>query len=181
MEFVETRLGGVYYIRPRIFKDARGFFMEFYSQRLFAQKGIDASFVQDNHSMSAAKSVLRGLHFQFPPHTQAKLIRVTRGSVFDVVVDLRKNSPTFKKWDSFVLSADNFSMVYIPRGFAHGFCTLEDNTEFVYKNDNFYEPNAEGGIRWNDPELNIPWPVTAPVLSDKDAALPLIKDFVSPF
>jgi len=181
MEFMRTKLSGVYYIKPKIFKDNRGFFLESYSRRIFAQHGITADFVQDNHSMSVKKGVLRGLHFQHPPHTQAKLIRVTRGRVYDVVLDLRKNSSTFGQWDSFELSAENFSIVYIPRGCAHGFCTLEENTEFVYKNDNFYEPKAEGGIRWNDPTLAIPWPVDTPILSEKDAALPFFKEIFSPF
>jgi dTDP-4-dehydrorhamnose 3,5-epimerase len=181
MEFLKTKLSGVFYIKPNILKDNRGFFLESYSRRVFEQYGIAADFVQDNHSMSVKKGVVRGLHFQHPPHTQAKLIRVTQGKVFDVVVDLRKSSSSFGLWDSFELSAENFSMVYIPRGFAHGFCTLEDNSEFVYKNDNFYEPNAESGIRWNDPTLAIPWPVREPILSDKDAALPFFKDIITPF
>jgi dTDP-4-dehydrorhamnose 3,5-epimerase len=181
MEFLKTKLAGVFYIKPKIFKDNRGFFLESYSKKVFEEQGITDLFVQDNHSMSVKKGVVRGLHFQLPPHTQAKLIRVTHGMVLDVVVDMRKNSSTFGHWDSFVLSAENFSMVYIPRGFAHGFCTLEENTEFVYKNDNYYQPDSESGIRWNDPTLGIPWPVNDPIMSDKDALLPFFKDFNSPF
>jgi dTDP-4-dehydrorhamnose 3,5-epimerase len=181
MEFLTTKVSGVYYIKPKIFRDNRGFFLESYSRKVFEEHGISNQFVQDNHSMSVKKGVLRGLHFQLPPHTQAKLIRVTKGCVVDVVVDLQKQSPTYGQWDSFVLSSDNFSMVYIPRGFAHGFCTLEENTEFVYKNDNFYAPQAESGIRWNDPSLAIPWPINDPILSEKDSVLPFLKDFDSPF
>lgn len=181
MEIIKTELEDLLLIKPKVFGDSRGFFTESYSERQFKEAGIDVIFRQDNHSMSAKKGVLRGLHFQLPPDTQAKLVRVTRGAVYDVVVDLRKGSSTYGKWEGFELSAENFLMLYIPQGFAHGFCTLDDNTEFMYKNDNFYAPQNEGCIRWDDPILNIDWPVEEPILSEKDAVAPLFSEFESPF
>ena len=181
MEFKETSLKGAYIIKPQVFKDERGFFLESYSRKKFEEAGIKTDFIQDNHSMSANKGVLRGLHFQLSPNTQGKLVRVTKGSVYDVIVDLRSDSPTFGKWEGFELSADNFSMLYIPRGFAHGFQTLEDNTEFEYKCDNYYAPPNESGLIWNDPDLNIAWPIKNPILSEKDKKLQLFRDFKSPF
>lgn len=155
--------------------------MENYSRKKFAAAGIDADFIQDNHSLSVNKGVLRGMHFQAPEDTQAKLVRVTKGAVYDVIVDLRKNSPSFGKWEGFELSAENFLILFVPRGFAHGFCTLQDNTEFHYKCDNFYNPQKEGGFIWNDPDLKIDWPLKNPLLSEKDTQLPLFKDLISPF
>lgn len=181
MEFIKTPLSGAYIIKPQIFRDNRGFFLESYSKREFEKHGIDIDFVQDNHSLSVKKGVLRGLHYQAPPHAQTKLMRVTRGSVFDVMVDIRKDSPTYGQWEAVELSADNFSIALIPQGFLHGFVTLEDNTEFQYKCDNFYEPSSEGGVVWNDPTLGIEWPVTDPVLSDRDQKWGEFKDFQSPF
>jgi dTDP-4-dehydrorhamnose 3,5-epimerase len=181
VEFIKTNLKDAWLIKPQVFQDARGFFLESYSKRKFAEQGIEADFVQDNHSLSTRAGVLRGLHFQTPPHTQAKLVRVTRGKVYDVIVDLRKNSETYEAWQGFELSAENFRMLFVPRGFAHGFLTLEDNTEFEYKCDNFYEPAAESGIIWNDPTLNINWPIENPVLSEKDAKSGFFKDLKSPF
>jgi len=188
MKFVKTSLEGAYIIKPKVFRDERGFFLESYSEKEFGENGIDAKFVQDNHSLSINKGVLRGFHFQLPPNEQAKLVRVTRGKAYDVIVDLRKNSPTFGKWESFELSApaspaggDNFEMLFIPRGFAHAYCTLEDNTEFMYKVDNFYAPESDSGIIWNDPTLNINWPIKDPILSDKDIKLQLLKNFNNPF
>jgi dTDP-4-dehydrorhamnose 3,5-epimerase len=181
MEFIETSLKGAYLIKPKIFRDERGFFVETWNEKLFAENGISAKFIQDNHSMSVKKGVLRGLHFQKPPHTQAKLVRVTRGKVFDVIVDIRKDSPTFGKWEGFEISAEDMNMLFVPRGFAHAYCTLEDNTEFLYKVDNFYAPESDSGIIWNDPTLNISWPVEEPTLSEKDAKLQNFKDFISPF
>ena len=143
--------------------------------------GVTTQFVQDNHSFSTQKGVVRGLHFQLPPHAQAKLVRVIRGTVFDVAVDLRTESPTYGKWLGFELTAENFNMLYVPRGFAHGYCTLEDNTEFMYKCDNFYAPESDTGLRWNDPTIKINWPVKDPILSDKDKDTPFFKDFESPF
>lgn len=181
MELKETTLKDAYIIQPEVFRDERGFFVETYSKKKFRELGIEADFVQDNHSLSVNKGVLRGLHYQLQPNTQAKLVRVTRGSVYDVIVDLRKNSPTYGKWEGFHLSADNFSMLFVPQGFAHGFCTLEDNTEFQYKCDNYYAPESEGGIIWNDPTLGIDWPIKDPILAEKDKKHPLFKDFNSPF
>jgi dTDP-4-dehydrorhamnose 3,5-epimerase len=181
MEFIEASLKGAYIVRPKVFRDERGFFLEFYSQKSFAENGIDADFLQDNHSLSVKKGVLRGLHFQLPPSTQAKLLRVVKGKIFDVIVDLRKNSPTFGKWESFELSSENFEMIFVPRGFAHGFVTLEENTEIIYKVDSLYSPELDSGILWNDSDLKINWPVENPILSEKDGKLQLLKDFQNPF
>lgn len=181
MKIEKANLEGVFLIKPDVFQDERGFFMETYSEKKLKEVGIVADFVQDNHSMSVTKGVLRGLHFQNPPHTQAKLVRVTKGAVFDVVVDLRKDSPTYGKWEGFELTANNFYMLFVPRGFAHGFVTLEDYTEFQYKCDNFYAPESEESLAWNDPGLNILWPIKDPILSKKDSEAKLFKDFNSPF
>ncbi len=181
MEFIASDLSGVFLIKPVVHKDHRGFFVESYSERAFENNGINCRFIQDNHSMSVNAGVLRGLHFQKPPHAQTKLIRVTKGSILDVVVDMRKSSPTFKQWRSFELTDSNFHILYVPAGFAHGFCTLVPNTEVQYKVDRFYAPESDSGIRWNDPELAIEWPVTNPVLSAKDEKLPRISDVESPF
>lgn len=181
MEFVETSLKGAYIINPKVFQDERGFFVESYSEKVFKENGITAKFIQDNHSLSVKRGVLRGLHFQLPPNVQAKLVRVTRGKVYDVIVDIRKNSLTYGKWKGVELSADNFEMLFVPRGFAHAFLTLEDNTEFMYKVDNFYAPESDSGFIWNDPDLNIDWPIKDPTLSEKDAKLQKFKDFNSPF
>jgi dTDP-4-dehydrorhamnose 3,5-epimerase len=176
MEFKKTNLEGVRLIKPQVFGDQRGFFTETYSKKKFQEAGVEAEFVQDNHSKSEKKGVLRGLHFQKPPYEQAKLVRVVKGSVYDVVVDLRKDSPTFGKWEGFELSDKNFLMLYIPRGFAHGFCTLEPETEFLYKVDNVYAPESEGGVIWNDPDLSIDWPTQSPILSDKDQKWPNLSN-----
>jgi dTDP-4-dehydrorhamnose 3,5-epimerase len=181
MEFIQSDLTGVFLIKPQVFKDHRGFFVESYSFKKFSDAGINCTFVQDNHSKSVNIGVLRGLHFQLPPFTQSKLIRVTKGAVLDVVVDIRKSSPTFGQWRSFELTEDNFDMLFVPQGFAHGFCTLKSDTEVHYKVDNYYAPEHDRGILWNDPALAIPWPVREPVLSPKDSALPLLKDCDSPF
>ncbi len=170
----KTKLDGVLIIEPRVFGDKRGFFMETYNKEEFKKLGIDVDFVQDNHSKSK-KNVLRGLHFQkkFP---QGKLVRVIVGKVFDVVVDLRKGSPTFGQWTGIELTAENKKMFWVPKGFAHGFVTLEDDTEFVYKCDDLYHPEDEGGLLWNDPEVGIKWPTDNPLLSDKDQKFPTLKD-----
>jgi len=178
MEFQKTSLEDAFLIKPQVFQDERGFFCETYSAKKFAAAGIDAVFVQDNHSLSVTKGVLRGLHFQLPEDTQAKLVRVTKGAVYDVIVDLRKDSPTFGKWEGFELTANNFYMLYVPRGFAHGFVTLEDYTEFQYKCDNFYAPENESGIIWNDQDLKIYWPIEKPILSEKDKKLATFKEFI---
>lgn len=181
MEIEKTKFEGAYLIKPKVFDDERGFFAETYSKKKFAQMGIEADFVQDNHSMSVTKGVLRGLHYQLPPNAQAKLVRVTRGAVYDVIVDLRKDSKTFGQWQGFELTDNNFYMLFVPRGFAHGFCTLKDYTEFQYKCDNFYAPESEGAIAWNDPDLKIYWPIENPILSDKDAKAQLFKNLNSSF
>lgn len=178
MNFQKTSLEGAILIEPKVFEDHRGFFLESYSKELFKENGIKDDFVQDNHSLSVEKGVLRGLHFQLPPNAQSKLVRVVAGSVYDVIVDLRKDSETFGKWEGFTLSAKNKKMLYVPRGFAHAFCTLEENTEFVYKVDNLYAPESDSGIIWNDPTLKIDWPLeTEPIISEKDSNLQTFEDF----
>lgn len=155
---------------PPIHRDGRGAFSETYSRRALEAAGIDVTFVQDNHSVSRSKGVIRGLHFQCPPHAQAKLVRVSRGAIFDVAVDIRRGSPTFGRHVSAILSAENWAQLFVPIGFAHGFCTLEPDTEVIYKASDYYAPQSEAGISWNDPDLAIAWPVAAQdaVLSDKD-------------
>jgi len=170
-------------ITPPIFRDERGFFSETYSRKALAALGVDADFVQDNHSLSRAKGVLRGLHFQIDPHPQGKLVRVTRGAVFDVAVDIRRGSPTFGRHVSAVLSAENWSQLWVPVGFAHGFCTLEPDTEVIYKVTDFYAPECDGGLAFDDPDLGIAWP-TAPskaLLSDKDRRHPRLRDLPAHF
>jgi dTDP-4-dehydrorhamnose 3,5-epimerase len=167
-------------ITPKVFGDDRGFFLESYNAKVLASAGVTEALVQDNHSRSN-KGVLRGIHFQHPPHAQAKLVRVARGRVFDVAVDLRKNSPTFGLWAGCELSDRDHHQLYIPAGFGHGFLVLEDQTDFLYKTSDFYQPSSEGAVAWNDPELDIDWPlaehgITAPLLSDKDKQAPLLKD-----
>jgi len=181
VEFIATKFRDAWLIRPEMHRDARGFFVETYTRKMFDSHGITAAFIQDNHSMSVTPGVLRGLHLQRPPFTQSKLVRVIHGAIFDVVVDLRKDSPTFGQWEGFSLTDEDASMLFVPKGLAHGFCTIAPRTEVIYKVDEYYAPNHDGGLRWNDPDLGIRWPVDAPVLSEKDKLLPLFKDFVSPF
>ena len=181
MKFIPSDLTGVVLIEPDVHRDHRGFFLESYTRDKFAGGGVTGDFVQDNHSCSAAAGVLRGLHFQNPPFAQSKLVRVTRGAIYDVAVDLRKSSPTFGQWRGYRLSDENFNLLFVPVGFAHGFCTLVDNTEVQYKVDRPYAPTADTGIRWNDPSVGIEWPVKEPVLSDKDKNLPFLREIVSPF
>ena len=181
MDFIPTKLDGVYIVEPKVFGDHRGFFMESWSKRAFEEVGLFYDFVQDNHSFTAAKGTLRGIHFQNSPMAQAKLVRVTRGAVLDVAVDLRPESPTYGQWTAVELSAENKRQFLIPRRFGHGFVTLTDEVEFLYKADNLYAPAYDGGIRWDDPELGIDWGVENPILSQKDAALPLWKDAITDF
>jgi len=155
--------------------------MRTYDEKIFKEYGINNKWVQENHSLSKNKGIIRGLHFQFPPYSETKLIRCIRGAIMDVFVDLRKNSPTFGKWDSIVLSEENNKMVLLPRGFAHGFCTLTKDSEVLYKVDNYYTPEFESGIRWNDPDLNIKWPVEQPILSEKDKNNITFKDFTNKY
>ncbi|MCD6519118.1 MAG: dTDP-4-dehydrorhamnose 3,5-epimerase [Anaerolineae bacterium] len=174
MQVIETKLPGVLIIEPRVFEDRRGFFYESYNYREYAQRGIRDVFVQDNHSRSV-KGVLRGLHYQAPPG-QAKLVRVVVGEVFDVVVDIRWGSPTYGQWLGVWLSAENRRQLYIPVGFAHGFCVTSEVAEFLYKVSNYYSPPDERGIAWDDPDLGIEWPITEPILSDRDQHHPRLKD-----
>ncbi len=174
MQVIETALEGVRIIEPRVFEDRRGFFFESYNERAYAEHGIGDRWVQDNHSRSV-RGVLRGLHYQAPPG-QAKLVRVVVGEVYDVAVDVRFGSPTFGQYVGVVLSAENRRQLYIPVGLAHGFCVLSETADFLYKVTSYYAPQDERGIRWDDPTLGIPWPVRDPILSDKDLALPFLRD-----
>ena len=181
MEFIKTKIDGVIILEPKVFGDHRGFFMESWSKREFEKMGLFYEFVQDNHSLSTVKGTLRGIHFQRGEKAQAKLVRCVRGSVLDVAVDLRPQSTTYKQWIAVELSEENKRQLLIPRGFGHGFMTLTDHVEFLYKADNYYAPNAEGSIRWNDPELAINWGIEEPILSQKDAVAPLLKDAITDF
>lgn len=180
MEIIKTELEGLVIVKPRVFEDSRGHFFESFRSDEFIEAGFKLPFVQDNQSLSN-KGIIRGMHFQKPPHAQDKLVRVIKGSVLDVVVDIRRSSPTYGKTFSAVLSEKNFTMLLIPKGFAHGFETLEDETIFTYKCTDYYHPESEGGIRWNSPGLNIPWSASEPVLSEKDKLQPLFSEFNSPF
>jgi len=173
--FTKTKIEGLMIIEPSVFPDDRGFFMETYSKKLFAENGINIEFVQDNHSQST-KGVLRGLHFQKPPFSQDKLIRCTRGEVLDVAVDLRKNSPTFGQYESVILSEENKKQFFIPQGFAHGFLVLSDIADFQYKCSNFYNKESEGGLLWNDSEIGIDWPKMDYILSEKDKLWPTLSE-----
>ena len=181
MDVTRTEIPGVLLIKPKVFGDHRGFFCETYNRRLFAEHGLHIDFVQDNQAFSARAGVLRGLHFQTPPMAQTKLVRVVRGSVFDVVVDLRKGSPSYGRWQGFTLSAANSLQLFIPAGLAHGYMTLEPDTDFLYKVDRYYSPQHDGGILCTDPDLGIVWPSLPTILSDKDTRLPRLADFESPF
>ena len=174
----ETSINNLLVIEPRVFPDGRGFFMETYKKSDFISFGIEDEFVQDNHSFSS-KGVLRGLHFQNPPHAQGKLVRVIKGAVWDVAVDLRENSSTYLKWFGLELSEENHKMLYLPPGFAHGYYTLMEQTHFFYKCTAEYAPDSDGGIRWNDPDIGIKWPLSSgeePSVSAKDNVLPLLKE-----
>ena len=170
MNVVHTPLPGLLLIEPKVFKDNRGFFLELYRQRRYADAGIDVTFVQDNHSRSS-RGVLRGLHYQME-HPQGKLVTVMTGEVYDVAVDIRRGSPTYGSWYGCVLSAADHRQLYVPAGFAHGFCTLSESADFLYKCTDYYRPEDEGGVLWNDPDLAIDWPIETPMLSAKDAAFP---------
>jgi dTDP-4-dehydrorhamnose 3,5-epimerase len=180
LKITTNQINGILIIEPQIFRDSRGYFFESYNEEKFNEVGIDAKFVQDNQSLSQ-KGAIRGMHFQAPPYAQGKLVRVAQGAVMDVVVDIRKNSPTYGQSFTILLSAENQLMFWIPPGFAHGFETLIDNTLFLYKCTNGYNKASEGGLFWNDPALEIKWQTAEPIVSDKDQILPLLKDFISPF
>lgn len=177
MKRIDTKLPGVCIVEPDVHGDQRGYFMETYSTRAFADIGINCVFVQDNQSFTAAKGTLRGIHFQNAPMVQAKLVRVTKGAVLDVAVDLRKGSPNYRQWVGVELSAQNKRMLFIPRGFGHGFKTLTDDVEFCYKVDNLYSKECDRGIRFNDPAISVEWgEVTEGLLSAKDTSSPLLAD-----
>lgn len=176
MKITKTKLDGVVIIEPDVFGDNRGFFMESWNKKKMAEAGLDYDFVQDNHSKSTVKGTLRGIHFQKGDKAQAKLVRCVKGSVLDIVVDLRRNSPTFKQWVDVELSAQNKKQLLIPRGFGHGFVTLTDDVEFLYKADNYYAPEADAGIRWNDPDIGVEWGIENPILSEKDKKNPFLKE-----
>lgn len=171
---------GLLVIKPRVFEDQRGYFFESYNEKLLKQSGLDTNFVQDNQSLSQ-KNVLRGLHFQAPPFAQGKLVRVIKGAVLDVVVDIRKASPTYGKHFALELNEKNKTMLWVPEGFAHGFLTLENDTVFYYKCNNYYNKESEGCVMWNDASLGINWNAIDPVLSEKDRSGTPFRDFVSPF
>lgn len=176
MKRIDTKLPGVCIVEPVVHGDHRGYFMETYSAQTFADIGIDNVFVQDNQSFSAKKGVLRGIHFQNAPMAQAKLVRANRGAVLDVAVDLRKGSPTYRQWVAVELSEENRRMLFIPRGFGHGFVTLTDGVEFCYKVDSLYSSECDRGIRYNDPAIGVDWGIAQPILSQKDTTSPLLAD-----
>lgn len=182
MNIISTSIEGLLVIEPKVFEDARGYFVETYNEQRYREAGITAQFVQDNQSCSCY-GVVRGLHFQRPPYTQAKLVCCTEGRVLDVAVDLRKDSPTYGKWYAVELSAENHRQFYLPRGFAHGFSVLSEKAVFSYKCDNFYHPEADGGILLSDPDIAIDWQVPADkmILSEKDQHHPLLRDLDNPF
>lgn len=181
MKIITTDIPGLKVLELKINRDHRGFFAETWREEWREALGAKHPFIQDNHACSTEAGVTRGMHFQAPPHAQTKLVWVSRGSVYDVALDLRKGSPTYGKWHGVVLNAENGLRFYVPRGFAHCYMTLEPGTEFQYKVDNYYNQPSEGGILWNDPDLAIPWPALSPVLADKDKVLPRLRDFESPF
>ena len=176
MKRIDTKIEGVYIIEPDVFGDNRGWFMETWSDKKLKDLGIDVTFVQDNQSYSAKKGILRGLHFQMDPMAQAKLVRVVRGAVMDVAVDLRKGTPTYLQYVTVELSAENKRQFFIPRGFAHGFVTLTDDVEFVYKVDNYYSKECDRSVRFDDPEIGVEWGIEDPILSEKDLSAPLLKN-----
>lgn len=175
MRFIETPLAGLFVIELDLLKDDRGFFARSFCAREFETHGLDAAIAQCNISFNARRGTLRGLHFQAEPHEEAKLVRCTRGAIYDVAVDIVPSSPTYLKWYAAELTADNRRMLYIPAGFAHGFQTLTDDAEVVYQMSEFYHADSGGGLRWDDPALAIKWPIADPIMSDKDRAFPLIE------
>lgn len=176
MKLIETKLTGVYIVEPEVFGDNRGWFTETWSKEKLSKLGLDVDFVQDNHSFSAQKGTLRGLHFQMKPRAQAKLLRCTRGTILDVAVDARKGSPNYKKWVGVELSAENHRQLFIPQGFLHGFLTLTDDVEVQYKVDDYYDHGCDRSVRFDDPEIGVEWGISEPILSQKDIGAPLLKD-----
>lgn len=175
---IKTALEGVYILEPTVFEDHRGFFMESYNKREFEEIGLFFDFVQDNHSLSVQAGVLRGIHFQLNPKAQTKVVRCLRGAIYDVVVDLRKGSPTFLKWIGVILTEYNKRQIVVPKGFGHAVLTLVPNTEILYKVDEYYSPEHDRSIRWNDPDLAIEWPIREPILSEKDKNAPLLREII---
>ncbi len=178
MKVTESRLKGVYLIKPRVFEDSRGFFLETYNRDRYRDHGIEVDFVQDNYARSP-RGILRGMHYQIK-HSQAKLVWVPEGEVYDVVVDLRKDSLTFGQWDGYTLSSKNKHQLFVPTGFAHGYCVTSETADFMYKCSDFYYPEDEGGLIWNDPKVGIEWPIEDPVLSEKDQNNPTLEKTVLP-
>ncbi len=178
MQIERTNLPGVLIVRPDVFPDPRGFFLESYNQETFTTHGLDTVFVQDNHSKSK-RDTLRGLHFQLEPAGQVKLLRVVRGAIWDVAVDIRAGSPTFGQWCGVELSEGNFLQLYIPVGFAHGFCVLSDEADVLYKTSHVYSRQHERGLRWNDPQLGVRWPITEPVLSERDQQAATLAEYLA--
>ncbi len=174
----KRKIKGIFEINLEPHKDYRGFFMRTYDEKMFRNHGLHESWVQESHSYSKKKDILRGLHFQFPSHTETKLIRTVTGEIFIVVVDLRKGSSTFGKWESMIISGNNNKMIYISRGFAMGMCTLTDNCTLLYKIDNYYAPESQGAIKWNDSDIGIIWPVKNPIISKRDSRAISFKEFV---
>ena len=181
MQIIPLKLEGTYEVRPKVIGDSRGYFSETYLEGVFRECGLITNWVQENRSLSTRLYTLRGLHFQAPPFAQTKLVSTVLGSVLDVVVDIRRGSSTYGAWDAIVLEADKCNAAYVPRGFAHGYCSLTENAMVQYKVDNKYAPEHEGGILWNDPELAIEWPTLEPFLSDRDRVMPSFSDLVTQF
>jgi len=176
MKVTSSKLRDAVLLEPIVHGDHRGFFMESYNEQVMLQKGLNYHFIQDNQSLSAQPGVLRGLHYQLAPKAQTKLIRVIAGAIYDVILDIRKESPTYGHWEAYILSEYNHRQLLVPKGFAHGFCTLVPNTQVLYKVDEYYSPEYDRGILWDDPSLGIEWPTSNPILSEKDTKHPLFKD-----
>ncbi|MBY0118890.1 dTDP-4-dehydrorhamnose 3,5-epimerase [Paenibacillus xylanexedens] len=176
MKVVSLKLEGAKIIEPAVYGDSRGFFSESYNEKMFHDNGVNFKFIQDNHSLSAEAGVIRGLHYQLSPKAQTKLVRVTSGAIYDVIVDIRKDSHTFGEWVGVILSEHNKRQLLVPKGFAHGFCTLVPNTQVLYKVDEYYSPEHDCGIIWNDSDLKIDWPTSKVILSDKDQKHPLFNE-----
>lgn len=181
MKIIPLKLDGAKILEPVVHGDARGFFMESYNNQIMMDNNINYSFIQDNQSLSEETGVIRGLHYQLNPKAQTKLIRVVSGAIYDVIVDIRKSSPTYGQWVGVILSEFNKRQLLVPKGFAHGFCTLVPNTQVFYKVDEYYSPEHDRGILWNDPDLGIDWPVSHPILSEKDKLHPTLKNDESNF
>ncbi|MBM4764480.1 dTDP-4-dehydrorhamnose 3,5-epimerase [Bacillus sp. B15-48] len=181
MNIIPTKFQDVLLLEPIVYEDERGFFYESYNEKVYKEIGMNLNFIQDNHSLSKKAGTIRGMHFQLNPKAQTKLVRVTRGAIYDVAVDIRKGSPTYGEWEAFILTAENKLQLLIPQGFAHGFCTLVENTEVQYKVDHLFSPQHDRGIIWNDPAIGIKWPKSNPILSEKDKNHPILKHAVNNF